>query len=48
MICVAGFHRSGWSGRGRFSEEVELMTDQTGQDLEGQRWQHDRGCGGQE
>lgn len=46
IICAAGFHRSGWRGQGRPSEEVELMIDETRQDLEGKRWQYDRGGGG--
>ena len=46
IICVSGFHRSGWRGQGRPSEEVEMMTDQTRQDLKEKRWQYDRGCGG--
>lgn len=46
IICVSGFHGSGWGGQGRPSEEVEMMTDQTRQDLKGKRWQYDRGCGG--
>lgn len=31
IICVSGFHGSGWGGQGRPSEEVEMMTDQTRQ-----------------